>query len=68
MSDTANKHLFLHRRVGQVIHFETQGVSFSVTVGNISTQHNNVTLNILAPQEVQITRGERLGGEQRGQY
>ena len=58
MSDTANKHLFLHRRVGQVIQFEVHGVAFSVTVGTVCARQNNVTLNILAPAEVRILRGE----------
>ena len=54
------KHLFMHRRKDQTLLFEVEGVKFVIRMGNIDITRRNATLDIIAPPNVKITRGELL--------
>jgi len=54
------KHLYMHRRQGQTLIFDVQGTRFVIQMGHVNADRRQATLNIIAPPEVVVTRGERL--------
>lgn len=62
MSNTVSKrHLYLYRRQGQALTFTVGDTEFEIKIGEINKIHNNVTVDIVAPSSVRVTRSELRG-------